>query len=238
MSWSRSDKNRLDGTDASAGWGTRRSHKPGMVTGPPDGAQTDPSGAASAFRRAVLGCWARAGEMPSASGSARGFLPGRHRSPRHRDVGARRRPRGPRPRRRPAHREPEPGRALPERTARAVLAADPPCPGRAEDRRPRGAERRGGGAARVGARSRSTSRARAFRRRRRSSPPGSASSTSRETSTRSPCFSAQNPWTRSSRRWTGSTAWPRRTRRSSPSSRTPRSRSERPQRASQTARPS
>ena len=151
MSWGRSDKNRLDGIDASAGWGTRRSHKPGMVTGPHDGAQTDPSGPPSAFRRAVLGCWARAGEMPSASGSARGFLPGRPRSPRHRDVGARRRPRGPRPRRWPAHREPEPGRALPERTARAVLAADPPCPGRAEDRRPRGAERRGGGAARVGA---------------------------------------------------------------------------------------
>ena len=46
VSLSRSDKNRLDGIDASAGWGTRRSHKPGMVTGPSDGAQTDPSGPA------------------------------------------------------------------------------------------------------------------------------------------------------------------------------------------------
>ena len=99
----------------------------------------------------MLGCWARAGEMPSASGSARGLLPGRHRSPRHRDVGARRRSRGPRPRRRPAYREPEPRRTLPERIARALLAADPPCPGRAEDHRPRGAKHRGRGAARIGA---------------------------------------------------------------------------------------
>ena len=46
-------------------------------------------------------------------------------------------------------------RAWPRNSQHALLELyslqTPPCPGRAEDRRPRGAERRGGGAARVGA---------------------------------------------------------------------------------------
>ncbi len=98
----------------------------------------------------MLGCRARAGELPTASGSARGLLPGHHRPPRHSDVGACGQPRDARPRGRPTHGEPEPRRQLPARAARALLTANAVEPGGAEGRSARGKERGGGEPARVG----------------------------------------------------------------------------------------
>ena len=63
---------------------------------------------------------------------ARGSLPGRHRSPRHRDVGARRRPRGPRPRAGLRTANQSLAAHSQRRIARALLTADPQlAPGRA-----------------------------------------------------------------------------------------------------------
>ena len=99
--------------------------------------------AAAATRGVVLGCWARAGELPKASGSARGVLPGRHRSPRPGDVGARRRPCGARPGRRPALGERKHRVELAACASRALLPGDPARPGRAKasTRSKRGAPR-------------------------------------------------------------------------------------------------
>ena len=118
----------------------------------------------------------------------------------------------------------QPGRAIPERTAEAARCRPAlPRPSGGSPRPGRG-ERRGEGRSARRRESRSTSRARLSGGAGAARNPA-ASSTSRETSTRSPCFSAQNPWTRSSR-LDGLNRLATRTRRSSPSSRTPSSRSE------------
>ncbi len=118
-----------------------------MVTGAHDEAQTVVFRVATGFCGAVLGCRTRAGELPQASGSARGFLPGHDRPPRHRDVGTGREPCGPGPCGGPADGKPEPRCELAARSPRALLPRDAPLPGGAADHGAGRATRGGAGTA-------------------------------------------------------------------------------------------